>query len=604
MAPIGPSELKTFSDYLRQAHERFMSSAAAGAPPPLLRELDEAWAELLVAEDEMEQLCDEVIAARQDDAAQQRRYFSLFDLAPEPYLVTDPSGIVREANRAALAALQTTRARLVGKPLVVFVPSNARRRARTLIASLPKRSCVRNETLAIAPPGALTFPARVSGSSIVTPAGTTELLLTFHDATEDLHGRAELQAGRDALDAAFRRIAELEASQRVDQEALEQQRHLRETAERDDDAKNAFLAMLSHELRTPVTALVGWVHLLQHSDVDDATRVRGMQSIERSAQAQLKLVNEILDVSRIVADKLDLDARPADLVPLVKAVAAMLQPAAEQKAILVRVHDGAAEAWFMGDPERLQQVVWNLLANAIKFTPAGGRIVVAIDRTGGEVAVSVSDNGVGIAAQSLPRIFEPFRQADTSLPRHERGLGLGLTIARTIVERHGGTIRAQSDGLGTGTTVSFTLPLLDLPPVALDETTPSIVDVLIVDDDAETRALLEVALTACGIVVTSAASVAEALHAFEERPPDVVISDIGMPGEDGFSLIRALRGLPAASGGQTPAVALSGYLGPDIYDRALDAGFQALIVKPFVHEHVAGVVRALARAHRMRRPEA
>jgi signal transduction histidine kinase len=411
----------------------------------------------------------------------------------------------------------------------------------------------------------------------------------------------DLRPSHEALE---RRVAErtaaLEAANREKDELLRREQLLREQAEYADKAKDAFLATLSHELRTPVTALVGWLHLLLHGRLSADDRRRALEAVERSTQAQVKLVNDMLDVSRIITGKLQLEMRRVDLVPIVSSAVNVLRPAAVQKGLDVSFECAAESAWLQGDPDRLQQVVWNLLSNAMKFTGPGGRIAIRVQSAEDRVSVEVADGGAGIDPAFLPRVFERFHQADASTTRAHGGLGLGLAIARYLVENHGGEIRAMSEGVGRGATFAFWLPLTPAAePAPAPEPEPQArrrpVRVLLIEDDADTREMLLVALCSQDLEAAGVSNVNDALAAVEETRPDVIVSDIGLPGEDGFSFIQKLRRLSPEQGGLTPAVALSGYLVKDGRRRAAEAGFQVLVTKPVMPEQLAEVVRELAR---------
>ena len=379
-------------------------------------------------------------------------------------------------------------------------------------------------------------------------------------------------------------------------------------------AKDEFLAMLSHELRTPLTAILGWARMLSAGQLDETNTARALETIERNAKAQSQLIEDILDVSRVITGKLRLEVQPIDLAAVIESAANGVLPAADSKGIrLQRVLDSGA-GLVSGDPARLQQIVWNLLSNAIKFTPKGGRVQIRLERINSHVEIIVTDTGQGVSPDILPFIFERFRQADSTTTRAHSGLGLGLAIVRHLVEMHGGTVEAESGGAGQGATFTVKLPLMvvrsldirrardaervhptasgDMPfncPPELDG-----LRVLVVDDEEDTRVLLRMVLERCGASVTAVSSAQEALAALKQSRPDVLVSDLGMPEEDGYSLIKKVRALSAEDGGQTPAAALTAYARVEDRLKVLNSGFQIHIPKPVEPIELVTVVANLA----------
>jgi signal transduction histidine kinase len=360
--------------------------------------------------------------------------------------------------------------------------------------------------------------------------------------------------------------------------------------------KDEFLATVSHELRTPLSALRSWVWMLRRGSLDAEGTARAIDAIERNVLAQTRIVDDLLDVSRIVTGKLQLRAGPVELRDVVDAAVDAIVPAATAKGIeLLRGADAEA-APVLGDADRLQQVVWNLLSNAIKFTPAGGRVEVQLERGAHEVAVRVTDTGKGIPPAFLPHVFERFRQADASTTRTTAGLGLGLAIVRHLIELHGGRVEAHSGGEGQGATFTVVLPLFrtvpDVPAPAVAEPQPASVAglvVLLVEDDADTREGLALVLSGAGAAVMSAASATEALASLGAATADVIVCDIGLPGEDGYALLHAVR----ERGQHVPAVALTAYARECDRARALAAGFCEHVAKP---TSPADLLAAVARA--------
>jgi len=371
--------------------------------------------------------------------------------------------------------------------------------------------------------------------------------------------------------------------------------------------KDEFLATLSHELRTPLTAMLGWTRMLRSSRLDAAMQAKALEIIERNARAQAVLVEDLLDMSRIVSGKPRLQIGEADLAAIVDAAVEVVQPAAAAKRLDLKVEIDSRPAMSYGDAGRLQQVVWNLLSNAVKFTPPDGQIRVRLERDNG-YTLSVQDTGSGIEPRYLPIIFEPFRQADGTSSREYGGLGLGLAIVKQLVELHGGTIEAHSLGHGTGATFEVHLPSVvpargaalvphrssqSLPPSRVDESLLRGLRVLVVDDEEDARVLLETALTQHGADVTTASSAADALAEIERHPPDMLLSDIGMPHEDGYFLIREVRARPHASGGGIPAIAITAYATASDRLAVEAAGYQAHVAKPFELSEIAQLVAAL-----------
>jgi signal transduction histidine kinase len=384
---------------------------------------------------------------------------------------------------------------------------------------------------------------------------------------------------------------------------LQQARRAQAEAEEATQLKDEFLATLSHELRTPLNAIIGWIQLLRTRRMDEPNTERALESIERNAQAQSQLINDLLDVSRIISGKLRLDVRPVAIASVVDAAIDTVRPAAQAKGIRLKAAYDSASGLMNADPERLQQVIWNLLTNAVKFSPNGGEVEVRVHRLGSHVEISVSDTGIGIHPDFLPFVFQPFRQAEAGSTRKHPGLGLGLAIVRQLVELHGGEVSAHSQGEAKGSTFRVRLPV-DQPasPRAevsalvdtIDDTDLSGIDVLVVDDDKDARDIIVAALAGAGATARAAQNVPEAWSRFEERLPDVLISDIGMPVEDGFALIHQLRRRASDKGGGVPAIALTAYARSQDHLRALDAGFQAHMAKPVKTGDLVRAVASLA----------
>ncbi len=477
---------------------------------------------------------------------------------------------------------------------------------------------------------AITAPTLVR--SVQNAIEKATLLDRIHQRTEELaRANAELQheiEQRRRAEAALQqtyeeleqlvgaRTAELErANRELSVEIAERRRVEEERAQlliREQQAnrlKDEFLATVSHELRTPLNAVLGWTRVLRSTNASPVLHARALQSIERNAQAQARLIEDLLEVSRIVTGKLRLKVRTIDLAQVVDAAVDVVKPAAEAKEIRVE-REIAVRPWMaVGDPDRLQQIVWNLVSNAVKFTPRQGTVRVALRREQGWDHVVVSDTGKGIDPAFLPHVFAPFRQADASTTRDQGGLGLGLAIVRQLAELHGGSVTAESAGANAGSTFTVTLPVQEImAPAAARPLTaagpgpqPAVsplpdlsgVRVMVVDDDGDARDLMAATLGYYGADVTAADSASEALALLPEVKPDVVLSDIGMTGEDGYSFIRRIRALPAERGGLVPAVAVTAYAAAKDRARSLSSGFQLHISKPFDPIDLARVVQRL-----------
>jgi len=376
--------------------------------------------------------------------------------------------------------------------------------------------------------------------------------------------------------------------------------------------KDEFLATVSHELRTPLSAILTWTRILDRANLDTATLGRGVEIIKRNAKAQAQLIGDLLDMSRVITGKLQLDLHPIDLRTVVASGVDSLAPAAQAKSIEITTHVPSEPVPLIGDPERLQQVLWNLLGNAIKFTPSGGRVEVRIDRFDQRAEIVVVDTGQGISPAFLPHVFDRFRQADSSTARAHGGLGLGLAIVRNLTELHGGSVRAESSGEGQGAAFTVTLPSVCTVPAGLQEgaapppaSEPALADeapevvgqldglrALVIDDDADGREAIAVMLTGAGAEVSTAASVRSALTSIDHWLPDVVVSDIGLPGEDGYAFIEQLRTLAAKRGLSIPAVALTAYAGAEERARALAAGYLEHLAKPVEPARLLSVLGA------------
>jgi signal transduction histidine kinase/ActR/RegA family two-component response regulator len=400
---------------------------------------------------------------------------------------------------------------------------------------------------------------------------------------------------------AWETAARHEAELRTSAEALKEREAQASAANR---AKDEFLATLSHELRTPLNVVLGWVGMLRHGALSHDRAKQALEIIERNARQQAELIDDLLDVSRIITGKLRLNLRTMEFGPTVLTVAESLRPSTEAKGVTLHIGSIAEPSTVMGDPDRLRQTVWNLLSNAVKFTPPGGSVSVELTSDAQHLRLIVRDTGVGISPDFLPYVFERFMQADSTTTRSHSGVGLGLAIVRELTELHGGHVQAQSAGLNQGAAFIVTLPTVAAaahamkPQAAARAAAPRLqgVRVLVIDDDPNTLEMLTEALETGGAEVTAADSARRALDRIDSARPDVIISDIAMPGEDGLWLMHRIRTLPGRSG-RTPAIALTALARKEDRARAIDAGFQMHLAKPIRIDDLRSVVAALAAEH-------
>jgi signal transduction histidine kinase len=409
----------------------------------------------------------------------------------------------------------------------------------------------------------------------------------------------------ERLERSLRYALAIHRAEEERRQLLEREQRARQEAQAANRAKDEFLATLSHELRTPLNAILGWSRLLSSGSLDAETSRKAIEIIDRNTRLQAQLIEDLLDISRIITGKLRLDLQVVPVGRIVESALESVRPSAEAKGIVVEAALGDGEEPILCDAGRMQQIVWNLLTNAIKFTPEGGVIRVDAQRDDDAVVVSVTDSGVGIAPDFLPYVFERFRQQDGASTRAHGGLGLGLSIVRHLTELHGGTVNAESAGEGHGATFLVRVPLAPLRAGQIElmdaETSgalgelPSLggLRVLIVDNEADARALMRAVLEGCGATVDEADSAAGALKQLQATCPDVLLSDIAMPGEDGYTLIRKVRALEAPAR-MLPAAAFTAYATATDRARALLAGYQAHIPKPVEPSELAAVVAALA----------
>jgi PAS domain S-box-containing protein len=500
----------------------------------------------------LRQTSEAVAAASQESEARLR---TTLESIGDGVIATDDEGRVTLMNPVAQALTGWTEPGARGRPIEeVFV-----RREGSIVG-------LANHTILLARDGR-EIPIADSAAPIRLPGSRLQgVVVVFRDVT----GQYEMERQRAGM--------------------LQIEQAARQEAEAANRAKDEFVATLSHELRTPLSSIFGWTRMLHSGSLDGATARRAVEVIERSARTQMQLIDDLLDTSRMVAGKLRLDLRAVDLRAVVEAAIDTIRPGAQAKGVRLDGHTGERSIVVSGDPDRLQQVVWNLLSNAIRFTPAGGRIDVWLDEHQGQEQIRVVDTGSGIKAEFLPHVFERFRQADASSSRVHSGLGLGLALVRHLVELHGGAVVAESEGEGRGATFSVRLPKpspeTDARPIPLDAV-PDVADpsrhlaglhVLVVDDEEDARDLARLAFEQAGARVSMAASAREALATMDRGRVDVLVSDIGMPGTNGYVLLESVRARGADA--QVPAIALTAYARLEDRERALKAGFQLHVPKP------------------------
>jgi PAS domain S-box-containing protein len=510
-----------------------------------------------------------------------RRYAeSLIKNAPDPVFVSDLQGKILQANGAVSELLGFREDEVVEQSLSRFISAAETREFVAALREVVERGVTRNVGL---------NPQSASGEVIPTTLNASAL----RDAAGRVIGAIGILRDMRAYEQVVR--------------ALEESRRELQAA---DQAKDQFLAMVSHELRTPLTAMLGWARMLRGGLLDDVSAARALEVIERNTTLQAQLIDDLLDLSRIVTGKLQLEIAPVDPVEVVRGAIDAVQPSADAKHIVLSVVLHSLAGSIVGDSHRLQQVAWNLLSNAIKFTPEGGSVELRLERTGAMARISVRDTGPGILPDLLPHIFEAFRQGDNA--RRVGGLGLGLAIVRHIVELHHGSVRAESAGMGQGATFVVELPLAErsAEPVKAQTTAPTAEDraravltnlsgvrVLVVDDQADARELLTTILRRAGAQAMAVGSASAALEALRHSTVDVLVSDIGMPEEDGYVLIGKVRALDPERGGTIPAIAVTAGARVEDRSRALSAGFQLHVAKPI---DPAALTRLVAQTMRRR----
>jgi signal transduction histidine kinase/ActR/RegA family two-component response regulator len=529
---------------------------------------------------------------------------------PEPMLLVTGQGQILAANPAFTRLFGMHQQPLQAKALFEIATDSAEKIKQYL------RACSGSRDLVL---GSLTFRSsheetcecRCEGAVIRPWSLESPALIFLRLKTQESASR-RFTLLNQKIDELAKEIRQRKRAEEERAQLLVQEQQARAEAERLNRLKDEFLSTISHELRTPLNAILGWAQILRTSKVDEVRMHRVLETIERNARSQAQLVDDLLDISRIIAGKIRLNVQTIAPVSVIEAAIETVQPAADAKHIRLQSVLDPAAGPVLGDSERLQQIVWNLLSNAIKFTPKGGRVQVCLQRINSHIEIIVSDTGQGISPDFLPYVFDRFRQADGSITRSFGGLGLGLAIVRQLVELHGGTVHAESPGEGQGATFTVKLPVMAVGATAIEservhpavcgtvefDSSPRLdgLRLLIVDDDADMRELLAYTLEACGAEVIAAASAAEAIAILTASSASIhlLISDIGMPDEDGYRLLRRIRALPTEQGGRIPAVALTAYARTQDRTAALLAGFQSHLAKPVEPAELVAVVANLA----------
>ncbi len=519
----------------------------------------------------------------------EEKYRVLLESAYDAVVVTDAEGCINIVNKQTEAWFGYLRSELIGQPVEVLIPSRlheAHVRQRKIYSQNPvsRTMGAGGELYGQRKDGTL-FPVEVSLSPVQTSEGLRVIAMV-----RDVSGRKKLEDDRKAL--------------------LVREREAREVAEMGNRAKDLFIATLSHELRTPLTSILSWAQMLKDGTLDTEKSKKGIEIIEASAVSQRQMINDLLDVSRILMGKLTIERQHLDIRTVLSSAIDVIRPNAEKKRIAIHVNMDQAPAFVHADPARLKQVFWNIMDNAIKFSPEGGKVSVRQTRVddpkGGKIRVEIQDSGSGIKREFIPHLFDRFFQADSSSIRSHGGLGIGLAIVRSLLDMVGGEAEAKSEGEGKGSVFVITLPFASPPGIqtenekaaaaaeSAERPNLSGLRVLIVEDDTDTRELLEILLSSFGAKVTAAASAAEGYQQFLKSKPGILVSDIAMPGEDGYSLIAKVRALPPDRGGDVPAIALTAYAGVEDRDRTLRSGFQVHMAKPVDNLKLAAMVQRVA----------
>jgi PAS domain S-box-containing protein len=501
-------------------------------------------------------------------------------------------GIITNWNDGARRIFGYSEEEVVGQPINILIPDDRQDEEPKIIERLKRGERVDHyQTVRVRKDG-----QKIDLSLTISPIrNALGQIIGASKIARDITEHIRLQAERERL--------------------LQQAQTAREQAEKANRVKDEFVATVSHELRTPLNAILGWSSMLLSDKLKGADARRGLETIERNARLQAQLIEDILDVSRSISGKLRLDIKPVELISVIRAAVDAVRPAAQGKDIQLQLLLDPAADHVQADATRMQQIIWNLLANAIKFTPKRGFVQVKLDRVESRAQVTVTDTGEGISPDFLPFIFNRFQQGDGTTTRRHGGLGLGLAIARHLVEMHGGTIEAASEGLDKGSTFTVAFPLVAVRSASGSLVPPQLISpapesdsngkaqtslkglrILAIDDEPDVRDMLQTLLQDCGASVLTASSAQEGLEALAAWKPHVLISDIGMPDEDGYSLIRKIRALTPEQGSDVPAIALTGYVRVEERMRALEAGYQMFVPKPVETNELISIIDDLCRS--------
>ena len=522
---------------------------------------------------------------------------AIIESADDAIISKTLDGTLTSWNKAAENIFGYTASEAVGQPVLMLIPEHLRQEEKMILSKIRNGERVEHyQTVRRRKDGRL-IDVSLTVSPIMDDSGK---VIGASKILRDITQQKKIEAER-------------EQALRERDELLKREQEAREQAETASRSKDEFLGLLSHELRTPLNAILGWTRLLSTRALDEVAATQALETIDRNAKLQARLIEDMLDVSRIISGKLRLDAQPVDLTSVINAAVETLRPAAEAKSIRMYTTLDFGTGSVLGDPVRLQQIVWNLVSNAVKFVPRQGSVRVSLRRVNSHVELSVSDTGPGIDPDFLPFVFDRFRQGNSSADKRYSGLGLGLSIVRHLVELHGGTVEAANAEDG-GAMFTIHLPVMAITrsvaqmkaSVEADFATnghltfdspPDLagVKVLAVDDEPDARMLLNAMFKQCGATVETCGSAAEAIRMLEVFEPDVLVSDIGMPGEDGYSLIKRIREAEKATGGRLPAVALTAFARTEDRFAALSAGFNMHVPKPVEPAELALVISRLVK---------
>lgn len=531
------------------------------------------------------------INLRNDEKALTGWLEAIIESADDAIISKTLDGILTSWNKAAEHIFGYTSEEAVGQSVLMLIPDFLRDEETMILTKIRAGEKVEHyETKRRAKDGRL-----IDVSLTVSPIrGADGTIIGASKILRDITRQKQIEDERDAL--------------------LMREKEAREQAEIASRAKDEFLGLLSHELRTPLNSILGWTRILSGHKLDPEAAAAALETIDRNAKLQARLIDDMLDVSRIISGKLRLDAQPVDLTSVINAAVETVRPAAEAKRIHLNVALDFGTGTVLGDPVRLQQIVWNLVSNAVKFVPREGSVRVSLRRVNSHVEVAVLDNGPGIDDEFLPYVFDRFRQADSAANKKYSGLGLGLSIVRHLTELHGGTVEAANGGDGEGALFIVRLPVMALSR-SIEQIAASAngdaamganlsfdrppdlsgIKILAVDDEPDARMLLEAMFKQCGAEVVTCSSAAEAIAMLDDYDPDVLVSDIGLPGEDGYSLIKKVRAAEAATGKRIPAVALTAFARTEDRFQALAAGFNMHVPKPVEPAELALVISTLVK---------